>query len=196
MAKKAKKKEKKSPGAGMDERPAKKSKAKKSPAEKAEKKSQKFVKKLAKAEAKLKKKAAKIDQGKATLGGPIPVNTGGGASVAEIGAALVAAFNRGEGDRVAGEYWSDSIESVEGHGVNLGWYGREAVEAKNAQWISENRILGGVAEGPFCGSSGFAIKFRIETQSVATGEKRMVDEVGVYSVRDGKIVREEFMYAM
>jgi hypothetical protein len=197
MAKKSKVKKKASKKVAVEAaEPAKSpTKAKKKDAPtKAIKKHEKFAKKLAKAEAKLKKRAAKLDESKATLGGPIPVHSGEGATPAEIGAAIVAAFNRGEGDRVAAQYWSDAIESVEGHGVNMGWYGREAVNQKNADWTSQNRILGGVAEGPFCGSSGFAIKFRIETQTIATGEKRTMDEVGVYTVRDGKIVREEFMY--
>lgn len=177
---------------------AKRSESKKEgvPGKKLLKKHAKFEKKLAKAEQKLKKRVAKLEKTKGALPGPAPVNTGAGATPAELGAALVAAFNEGRGEAFVGRVWSDDIESVEGHGVNLSWFGREAVERKNAEWMAQNRVLGGAAEGPFVGSTGFAVKFRIETQSVETGERRVMDEIGFYTVRDGKIVREEFMYGI
>ena len=53
---------------------------------------------------------------------------------------------------------------------------------------------GASAEGPFVGAQGFAIKFKMDVEELNTGTRRVSEEVGVYTVNNGKIVREEFMY--
>jgi hypothetical protein len=140
-----------------------------------------------------KKKPAKAPAAKMPAG-MRPVSTGKGATPAEIGAGLVAAFNTGKGDEYAAKAWSKDIVSCEGVGVGLEWVGRKAVDAKNAEWSQQNTILGASAEGPFVGSTGFAVKFRIHVKDNASGTEKHMDEVGVYTVSNGKIVREEFMY--
>jgi SnoaL-like domain len=140
-------------------------------------------------------KAAKKPAGKS---GASPaykaVNTGKGPSPLEVGAALVSMFNKGQFKEIEDQFWSPQIVSVEGFGVGMGWHGRKSVEAKNAQWMSTHTIHGGSAEGPFVGSSGFAVRFRMDVEDTATGKREMMDEIGVYTVQNGKIVREEFMY--
>jgi hypothetical protein len=125
---------------------------------------------------------------------PFPVATGKGASAAQIGADLVALFNAGKLREIEDKWWAPSITSVEGVGVNLGWAGRKAVEAKNKGWTEQHTMHGGSAEGPYLGSSGFAVKFTMEVGEKATGKRTLMEEIGVYSIKDGKIVREEFMY--
>lgn len=123
---------------------------------------------------------------------PSRVSTGSGATPAEIGADLVAMFNRGEFKEIEEKWWSPAIVSVEGMG--MAWSGREAVEGKNTAWMEANEIVGASAEGPYVGASGFAVKFRMRVRERATGKSTEMQEVGVYTVMDGKIVREEFMY--
>lgn len=131
---------------------------------------------------------------KADPNAPVPVATGPGPSVAEIGSDLVAMFNDGKFSEIEAKWWSPAIVSCEGMGVNAEWRGRKAVEAKNEWWSGENEILGAAAEGPFLGSSGFAVRFQMQYKIRATGEQRTMSEVGVYTVMNGKIIREEFMY--
>lgn len=185
MAKKKDAKKKSAPSKTPDV----KAKAKKEPGQK---KRVKIERKLAKAEAKIRKLGAK----KVSLDGPTPVNTGTGATPMEIGSAVVSAFNRGEGDPVARSYWSDDIESCEGMGVNLSWFGRAAVVSKCDDWESKHKIHGASAEGPFVGSTGFTILFKMDVEEIASGKRTAMHEVGVYTVRNGKIVREEFMYGV
>lgn len=125
---------------------------------------------------------------------PYPVTTGSGPGPKEIGDSLVTMFNRGEFKAIEDKWWSPAIESVEGMG--MAWSGRAKVEEKNAWWSSQNEIMGASAEGPYVGASGFAVKFRMEVLEKASGKRTQMEEVGVYAVRDGKIVREEFMYRM
>lgn len=153
------------------------------------------------AKAKPAKKTGK-SAGKAGAGGaPLPpgarlVSTGKGATPAELGAKLVSLFNQGSADAWVATVWDKGIVSCEGVGANMEWVGRKAVEAKNAEWSRANTVLGASAEGPFVGSTGFAVKFRVHVRDNATGAEQHMSEVGVYTVRDGKIVREEFMYAV
>lgn len=154
------------------------------------------VKKPARAAAKAAKtkkptKASKVGGTKALA--PKPVKTGSGPSPAEIGAQLIAACNRGE-YHLNDKLWSPSIVSIEGVGVGLAWHGRKAVDAKNAGWNEGHTIHGVSAEGPFVGSTGFTVRFRMDVEEKATGKRVLMHEVGVYTVKNGKIVQEEFMY--
>jgi len=105
-------------------------------------------------------------------------------------------FNRGQLSEIEAKYWSPDIASIEGLGVNLGWFGRKAVEEKNAGWMADHVLHGAAAEGPFVGSTGFAIRFKMDVETKSTGKREIMDEIGVYQIKDGKIVREEFMYAV
>lgn len=125
-------------------------------------------------------------------GSPKRVTTGPGASPEELGRRLVSEFNKGNAAVTEQGLWSPKIVSIEGGG--MAWHGRKSVDAKNADWSARNTVLGAVAEGPYVGSTGFAVKFRIEVQDNGTGRRIVMDEVGVYTVKNGKIVVEEFMY--
>lgn len=153
----------------------------------------KVAKKLGKAPA---KKPARRAGAPLLAGGVFKVETGSGPGPLEIGRDIVAMFNQGQLSEIEDKYWAAQVESVEGFGVNMGWRGRSAVDAKNKQWVSTHKIHGARAEGPFVGSSGFSIRFQIDVEDTTNGSREVMDEVGVYQVRDGKIVREEFMYAM
>lgn len=122
------------------------------------------------------------------------VGTGGGASAGEVGRALVEMFNKGRHSEIEKKFWSPAIVSCEGEGVGMEWVGRRAVTRKGEEWYAANRIHGASAEGPYVGATGFAVKFKMDVESVADGTRNVMEEVGVYTIRAGKIVREEFMY--
>lgn len=137
-----------------------------------------------KATPKASKKRANLD--------PVPVSTGKGMGPDEVGGALVAMFNAGKLAEIENNFWSPEITSCEGS-AKLEWRGRPAVEAKNNWWLSENEIVGATAEGPFVGATGFAVRFKMQVRAKASGTVSSFEEVGVYTVHNGKIVREEFM---
>lgn len=127
---------------------------------------------------------------------PKPISTGKGLTPMEIGTNLVRMFNAGQFSEIEEMFWSPKIVSIEGHGVAMGWHGKKAVDAKNREWVAANTIHGGSAEGPYVGATGFAVKFNMDVEDKASGQRRNMTEVGVYSVIGGKIVQEEFMYFM
>jgi hypothetical protein len=124
-------------------------------------------------------------------GSPSRISTGKGASPEQIGKEVVSEFNKGHYE-INAKLWSPKLEGIEGGG--LAWRGFKNVQAKNAFWNAANMVLGASAEGPYVGSTGFAIKFKMDVEDKSTGRRTIMEEVGVYTVQDGKIVREEFMY--
>ena len=50
------------------------------------------------------------------------------------------------------------------------------------------------AEGPYVGATGFSVKFRMDIKDNSTGRRTIMEEIGVYTVFNGKIIQEEFMY--
>lgn len=123
---------------------------------------------------------------------PSTVTTGSGPSPAEIGADLVAMFNRGEYQQIEEKYWSPAIVSVEGS-AKMAWHGRDAVIGKNQWWMQDHAMKAARTDGLFIGASGFAVKFIIDVETKSTGAVETMTEIGVYTVKDGKIIREEFM---
>jgi hypothetical protein len=164
----------------------------------AKKASKKAAKKSATKSA-VKKPATKVAAKKATAKtgssmGPVPVDSGRGATPFEIGKDLVTKFNAGKFEIDEIGHFSDAMVSCEGLGVGLEWRGRKAVDTKNADWYTKHKIHGASAEGPYVGSTGFSVKFNMDVEVKETGQRMAMMEIGVYTVKDGKIVREEFMY--
>lgn len=146
-----------------------------------------------------KSKAAKPQASKSSASqlppGARPAGTGKGPSPMDIGRELVALYNSGQASKFEKKYLAKNIVSCEGVGVGLEWVGLAAVQAKSAEWMKMHTVLGAAAEGPFVGSTGFAVKFLTHLKVNATGEESHMQEIGVYTVKDGQVVREEFMYA-
>ena len=56
------------------------------------------------------------------------------------------------------------------------------------------QIHGVQVEGPYVNGDQFVVRFKMDLTPKATGERRTMDEVGLYTVKDGKIVEERFFY--
>ena len=73
--------------------------------------------------------------------------------------------------------------------------GLEGIHGKHDWWDANFEVPALAVEGPFLhGDDRFAVIFEMETVNKASGERRKDREVGVYHVKGGKIVREEFFY--
>ena len=140
----------------------------------------------------VKKPAAKKNAAPKAAPTTTMIKTGKGPGPREVGEKLVALANAGKFREVEEQLWSPNIVSIEGFGQ--AFHGRKAVEAKNRGWYEQNEVAGFAAEGPFVGATGFAIKMKIQVREKATGKITDMNEIGVYTVLNGKIVQEEFMY--
>lgn len=130
-----------------------------------------------------------------TQNAPSQTTTGRGASAAEIGADVAAMIRSQTPDFEIFEKWwdLDRIVSIEGCGTT--WTGRGALEEKHREWHGANEVLRCTVRGPFVGGSGFSLFFGLEIRDRASGDVIKADEIAVYTVENGKVVREEFMYS-
>jgi hypothetical protein len=127
---------------------------------------------------------------------PRPVSTGKGPGPLEV-AQRVATLLRGDGVAEVEAAWlAPNLESVEGLGVSLAWSGKPAVLAKYRGWEADHEIHDMKVEGPWVGATGFALRFWIDVTQKSTGQRSQMEEIAVYDVRDGRIVREEFHFAI
>lgn len=76
--------------------------------------------------------------------------------------------------------------------------GLEAVRGKNQWWYENHEIHRGDVKGPYPHGERFALHFDYDVTAKAgpmAGRRMQMQEVGLYTVQDGKIVREEFFYS-
>ena len=95
------------------------------------------------------------------------------------------------------ELYADDIVSVEALPNSAGaneTKGKEAVIGKSAAWAAQHEIHSASAEGPYLAGDRFAVTFRFAVTPKASGTRMDLEEVAVYTVKNGKIVREEFFY--
>lgn len=73
--------------------------------------------------------------------------------------------------------------------------GLEAIRAKHAWWESAMEYVSGTVEGPHLhGDDRFALIFKSVMREKGSDTDIPMEEVAIYTVKDGKIAREEFFY--
>jgi hypothetical protein len=71
--------------------------------------------------------------------------------------------------------------------------GLDQVRGKT-QWFMDNHdIHGSKVSGPFVARDTFVVQFDIDVTDKASKERMQMSEVGIYTVKDGKVTREEFL---
>ena len=115
----------------------------------------------------------------------------------KIGREFVQAMRDRRGIAHVAELYAENAESVEavvppGRDVRIA-KGRGAIEAKREDWVATHDIKKLEADGPYVHPPNrFAVRFEAEVTQKSTGRQMTLREVAIYSVVDGKIVREEF----
>jgi hypothetical protein len=104
-------------------------------------------------------------------------------------------------DAISSLYSPDivSVEAIGSEQIPREMRGIDDVVMKNKVWFAANEIHHASAEGPFPHGDRFAVIFHYETSAKdgpRKGLRTKFDEVAVYTVKGGKIVREEFFYDM
>lgn len=112
----------------------------------------------------------------------------------EIADDLVAMLKQGRFDESGEKYWADdvvSLEAMEGDMARI--QGKAGVRGKGEWWAANHEVHSTVIEGPYLNGDQFAVRFTMDLTPKG-GERHTMDEVGVYTVKDGKIVEERFFY--
>jgi ketosteroid isomerase-like protein len=118
----------------------------------------------------------------------------------EIAAELIAGCREGRETENLDRLYAPDAVSVEAMAMEPGGSaetrGLAAIKEKHAWWNAMFEFLGGDIAGPFPhGDDRFAVVFSMTARNRETGEESAMQEVAVYHVRDGRIVREEFFYS-
>ena len=115
-------------------------------------------------------------------------------STADVAAKFTAALKSGQFEE-AESLWSDEVVSFEAQdGPMREVRGRAAVHAKGEWWVANHDVHSFETSGPYVNGDQFALRFKIDVTPKATGQRTQMDEVGLYTVRGGKIAEERFFY--
>jgi hypothetical protein len=115
----------------------------------------------------------------------------------EIGRQLVELCQQGKNTEAIEALYAPDIVSVEAAampGLPAELRGRDAVLAKSKAWSEVNVIHAGTCEGPFPNGDRFIVRFSYDVTNKPSSTRRKLDEMALFTVKDGKIAREEFFY--
>jgi SnoaL-like domain len=129
------------------------------------------------------------------------VNMSDGKNIMDIAEGLVQFCRKGQFRDAIDRYYSFdivSVEAIELPALGKEQRGIEAIRGKDAWWADNNEIHSVTANGPFLGAgryaNQFAVHFLLDLTPKSTGKRVTFAEMGLYTVGDGRIVREEFYY--
>jgi SnoaL-like domain len=117
----------------------------------------------------------------------------------EVANTLVRLCSAGKFEEAVEKLYSPDIVSVEpgappGHSPEA--HGIQAVKAKGEWWVSNHEVHSSAVEGPLVAGDYFAVTFKMDVTFKPQSRRFQMQEIGVYKVADGKVVREQFFYAM
>ncbi len=116
-------------------------------------------------------------------------------SIQDTAQAFTDLLKAGQHDQAA-ERFNDpeilSVEAMEGPMAEV--RGADAVRQKAEWWYANHTVHEAECRGPFVNGDQFAVHFRMDVTVKETGERTQMEEVGLYTVRDARIVEERFFY--
>jgi ketosteroid isomerase-like protein len=116
-------------------------------------------------------------------------------TVQQIAEDLVAMCRAGQFDESGEKYWADDVVSLEPMPGDMARLeGKAAVRGKGEWWYANNEIHGVEVEGPYVHGDQFVVRFKMDLTPKG-GERMQMDEMGLYTVSNGKIAEERFFYA-
>lgn len=117
----------------------------------------------------------------------------------EIANKLVELCRQGKGEQAVATLYAEdavSVEAVETPGMSREAKGLAAIKGKGEWWMNNHDIHSATVTGPWPHGDRFVVGFQFDVTNKPTGRRMQMDEVGLYTVKNGKIVREEFFYDM
>ena len=115
----------------------------------------------------------------------------------EVADKLVDFCRRGKSEEALDTLYAQDAVSVEAMampGAQQEVRGLEAIRAKSQWWQSNHEIHSASVTGPWPHGNRFVVGFQIDVTNKPSGRRMQMDEVGLYTVEQGKIIREEFFY--
>jgi SnoaL-like domain len=85
-----------------------------------------------------------------------------------------------------------SLEAMDGPMARV--EGAAAVKAKSDWWYGAHEVHSASAEGPYVNGDQFAMSFSMDVTQKESGNRIQMTEIGLYTMKDGKVVEEKFLY--
>ncbi len=114
----------------------------------------------------------------------------------EVGKKLVDLCRNREWMKAIESLYGKDIVSVEPRAMGdmpAEMRGLDQVRGKTQWFMDTHEIHGSKVTGPFVARDKFVVKFDIDVTDKASKERMQMSEVGIYTVKDRKVTREEFL---
>jgi hypothetical protein len=120
--------------------------------------------------------------------------------VETLGTELVELCRQGKNVEAIDRFYAKDIvskEATEMPGMPREVRGIDAVRKKNEDWVKGVTVHSSSIHGPFPhGEDRFATYSTYDITSKKDGQRMQMEEVGLYKLKNGKVVEEEFFYSM
>ena len=120
-------------------------------------------------------------------------------STLEIDQKMVELCREGKNDEAVNTLFSADIVSVEAGappGQDATTKGIAGVLGKGKWWVDNHIVHSGKAEGPWPHGDRFIVRFTYDVTFKPENKRFVMDEAALYTVANGKVVKEEFFYTM
>jgi hypothetical protein len=117
----------------------------------------------------------------------------------EVAEELVRLCREGKFREAVETLYAEEIVSVEAfapEGQSTTMTGLEAVKGKGEWWQANHEVHSATVEGPLVAGNYFATTFKMDVTFKPQGRRFHMEEIAVYEVKDGTVVREQFFYGM
>jgi ketosteroid isomerase-like protein len=117
----------------------------------------------------------------------------------EVGKKLVELCKAGKNKEAAETLYAPDIVSVEAGGPpgkDRATRGVKALAEKSQWWQDNHTIHSSATEGPWPHDDRFIVKFTYDVTFKPENKRFTLEEAALFTVKDGKVVKEEFFYAM
>lgn len=85
-----------------------------------------------------------------------------------------------------------SLENLDGPMARMS--GAEALRQKAEWWVSSHEVHRTTVQGPYLHGDQFAVHLGYDVTRKADGQRLTIDEIGLYTVKGGRITEERFFY--
>jgi len=113
----------------------------------------------------------------------------------ETGKKLVELCKKNKNLEAIDTLYSPEIVSLEPRtttNTEMETHGLDAIRKKNVWWMQTQHVNSFSVEGPFVNGNRFSVNFKYDITNKKNGKRMDLSEIGLYTVQNNKIVKEEF----
>ena len=117
-------------------------------------------------------------------------------STEEVAKKLVEYCRKGEWMKAIDDLYAKDIISVEAQAMEnmpAEMRGIDQVRGKTEWWEKQMEVHSAKVTGPFVARDTFVVQFDVDVTDKASKKRMQMSEVGIYTIKDGKVAREEFL---